>query len=1074
MFSKFFIHRPVFASVISIVIVIAGIISLKALPIEEYPQLTPPQIVVQAVYPGADAQTIADTVAAPLEDAINGVENMIYMKSTSSSSGVMSLSVYFEIGTDPQEATVNVNNRVKSVEAKLPEEVKRLGVNTRQRSASILNVVSIFDPNGDMDIVDINNYTKINIGDALKRVKGVGDAVIIGDKDYSMRVWLKPDLLQKYELTTVDVVSAIREQNSQYAAGKIGEEPLEAENPYVFSIKPEGRLKSIKEFENIIIRSYDNGAMLRLKDIADIELGSQGYTFEGRINGVPMIPILIFLQNDANALSTSKGIKDELEKLSKQFPGNLTYKVAYDTTDFIQVSIDEVVKTFIEALILVIIVMYFFLGNFRATLIPMLAVPVSIIGAFGGIYIMGFSINMITLFALILAIGIVVDDAIIVIENVERILEEEPELSVVEATEKAMGQMFAPVISIVLVLSAVFIPVAFMEGFVGIIQKQFALTLVVSVCISGLVALTLTPALCATILKKERSEKNFLVRKFNDFFDFSTTIFSAGVAKILRHIIPSLIVVGIMLFGIYSLSKLVPGGLVPVEDKGAAIAAITLPSASTLSRTAENVNKISKQILEDENVRFVNAMMGYDLFAGVLRENASVLFINFKDWSERTTKESSSFSLVGKYNKMLAPDRDSKGFVVNPPPISGLSITGGFEMFAQSNSGKNYNEIEKDMMKFAQAANQKPELKLVRTTLDTNFPQYELTLDREKVKMLGININDVFLTINSNIGSYYVNDFNLLGKTFRVNLRAKSAFRDNPDDFRMLYVRNSSGNMVPLDNIISLKRIIGPDNVDRFNAFRAAKIMGEPGDGYTSGQAIKAAGDLFSEMFGNEYSIGWSGTAYQEVQSKGTGKVAFIFGLIFVYLILAAQYERWLMPAAVMTAVPFSVFGALIATYFGGQHNDVYFQIGLLLLIGLAAKNAILIVEFAMEEHKNGKSIAEAAISASKIRFRPIVMTSLAFTLGVLPMVISTGAGSASRHALGTGVIGGMIAASTIAIFFIPMFFYIFESFNAWIDSKFKKNNNDKNQYNNTKKQKLLKDKEEEKLLLEDKGAPNA
>lgn len=1045
MFSKFFIHRPVFACVISIIIVIAGIISLKALPIEEYPQLTPPQIVVQATYPGADAQTIADTVAAPLEDAINGVKDMIYMQSTSSSSGVMMLSVYFKIGTDPQTATVNVNNRVKSAEALLPEDVKRLGINTRQRSTSILSVVSIYDPNSNMDVVDINNYTKMNISDSIKRISGVGDAVVIGEKDYSMRVWLKPDLLQKYKLTTADIASAIREQNAQFSAGKLGEAPLDMKNPYVFSIRPEGRLKSVREFENIIIRSDSNGAILKLKDVADVELGAKGYTFEGSINGVPMVPILIFLQNDANALETSQAVKSELQRLSKYFPGTLTYKVAYDTTDFIEVSIHEVIKTFIEALVLVVIVMYFFLGNLRATLIPMLAVPVSIIGAFGGIYIMGFSINMITLFALILAIGIVVDDAIIVIENVERILEEEPELSVVQATDKAMEQMFAPVVSIVLVLCAVFVPVAFMEGFVGIIQKQFALTLVVSVCISGVVALTLTPALCATILTKQRGKKNFLVRKFNDFFDFSTRVFSAGVVKILKHIIPSLLVIAIMLFGIYSLGKAVPKGLVPTEDKGAAIAAITLPSASTLSRTSQNVNKISQMILQDSNVSYVNAMMGYDLFAGTLRENASVLFINFIDWSKRTSKESSSFALVGKYNKMLYPDRQSMGFVMNPPPINGLSVTGGFEMYAQSNTGKDYHEIEKDMNKFVAAARQKPELQLLRTTLATNFPQYELTLDRQKVKMLGINLNDLFLTISSNIGTYYVNDFNLMGKTFKVNLRAKSSYRDDPNDFRMLYVKNSNGDMIPLDNVVSLKRVLGPDNVDRFNGFRAAKIMGEPGNGYTSSDAIKAVSELFTEMFGNDYSIGWSGTAYQEVRSEGTGAIAFIFGLIFVYLILAAQYERWLMPAAVMTAVPFSVFGALVATYFGAQHNDVYFQIGLLLLIGLAAKNAILIVEFAMQEHKNGKSIFDAAIEASKIRFRPIVMTSLAFTLGVLPMVLSSGSGSASRHALGTGVIGGMIAASTIAIFFIPMFFYIFESFNDWLDSKFKKNKDDKN-----------------------------
>ncbi|CZE50449.1 efflux RND transporter permease subunit [Campylobacter geochelonis] len=1039
MFAKFFIHRPVFASVISIIIVIAGMISMRVLPVEEYPQLTPPQISVSASYSGADAQTIADTVSTPLEDAINGVENMIYMKSTSSSSGEMSLSVYFKIGTDPQEALVNVNNRIRAAEALLPEEVKRIGVNAHERSSNILEVISFYDPGNSMNIVDLNNYVSINILDELKRVPGVGEAVLIGNKDYSMRIWIKPDLLRQYNMTIAEVIAAIREQNSQYAAGKIGEQPMKTNNPYVYAIKPEGRLSSVKEFENIILRSDDRGSMLKLKDVADISLDAENYVFDGYLNGTPMAPVLIMTQNDANALATAKAVSQKIEELSKKFPGTLTYEVSYDTTTFVQVSIAEVVKTFVEAMILVMIVMYLFLGNLRATIIPMLAVPVSILGTFAGLLIMGFSINLITLFALILAIGIVVDDAIIVIENVERILEEEPELSVKEATDKAMGEIFAPIVSIVLVLSAVFIPVSFMEGFVGIIQKQFALTIVVSVVLSGLVALTLTPALCGVLLQKKREKPFKFIQKFNEFFDWSTSIFSAGVAKVLRHIIPSLFIVAIMIFSIYGLMKVIPSGLVPNEDKGAVMVINQLPPASTIDRTSKATIDLYNIAAKDNTVDRGTIMAGYDLLAGTLRENASIMFIGLTPWDERKSADQSSFALADKLNKEYFSNRDALSFVVNPPPINGLSMTGGFELFAQNTTGKSYKEIEEDMHKVVAAANQRPELQLVRTTLDTTFPQYDLTLNREKVKMYNVNIADIFATINSTIGGYYVNDFNLLGKTFKVKLRAESEFRNSQEDFRNIFVRSNNGDMIPLNSLVTLTRSLGPDNVDRFNGFPAAKVLGEPKPGFTSGEAIKAISEVFNELYPNDYVIGWTGSAYQEVASSGTGTTAFIFGLVFVYLILAAQYERWLMPAAVLTAVPFSVLGSLVATWGRGLDNDIYFQIGLLLLIGLAAKNAILIVEFAMSEHMAGKSIFESSINAAKLRFRPIVMTSLAFTLGVFPMIISSGAGAASRHALGTGVVGGMIAASTIAIFFVPLFFYLLESFNVWLDTKFGK-----------------------------------
>ncbi|QCD53371.1 efflux RND transporter permease subunit [Campylobacter sp. RM16192] len=1028
MFSKFFIDRPIFATVVSIIIVIAGSMAIKGLPVEEYPQLTPPQISVSASYTGADAQTIADSVATVIEDQINGVENMLYMQSTSSSSGTMGINVYFKIGADSKQAAIDVNNRVQAALAKLPSEVQQRGVTVRERSSSILEVISFTSE--DMDIIKMHNYVLANIEDEIKRVDGVGDTAVIGTKDYAMRIWLKPDLLAKFNISTSEVITQINQQNKQYATGKIGEQPNTTDNPYVFSIRPEGRLKSVQEFENIVLRTSKEGTMLKLKDVAKVELGARSYVFEGMLNGQKMVPMLIFLQNGANALATANAVNKKLDELSKNFPTGFKHTVAYNPTDFIQVSINEVMKTFLEAMVLVMVVIYMFLKSFRATIIPMLAVPVSIIGTFAGLYAMGFTINLITLFALVLAIGIVVDDAIIVIENIERILHEE-DISVRDAAIKAMQEVSAPVVSIVLVLSAVFIPVAFMEGFVGVIQRQFALTLVVSVCISGFVALTLTPALCVVMLKKQESQPFWFVRKFNEFFDWSTSVFTAGVAKVLRHIIPSFIAIGIMGYAIFVLFNSIPGSLVPAEDKGSIIAITSLPPASVMERTKKEMKDISEAFTKNPNVEFATGLVGYDMFAGALKENSAVAFIRLKDWSERKSADSSASALVGHFNKIFWGSKESMTFVVNVPPITGLSITGGFDMYLLNKTGKTYNEIEKDALKVVAAANARPELTSVRTTLETTYPQYNLTVDKQKAKLLGVSEPDIFSTIAATIGSYYVNDFNMLGKSYNVYVRAVDTYRNSPEDFRNIFVKSNSGEMIPLNSLVTLKRGVGPDIVDRFNLFPAAKIMGDPKPGYTSGDAIKAISEVVAEQLSSdEYSISWSGSAYQEVSSQGTGTTAFIFGMVFVFLILAAQYERWLIPLAVITAVPFAVFGSLVAVWARGLTNDIYFQIGLLLLIGLSAKNAILIVEFAMQERESGKSAFEAAVNAAKLRFRPIVMTSIAFTLGVFPMVISTGAGAASRHALGTGVIGGMIAATTIAIFFVPMFYYLLENLN--------------------------------------------
>lgn len=747
-----------------------------------------------------------------------------------------------------------------------------------------------------------------------------------------------------------------------------------------------------------------------------------------------LFQIIINLQSGANAVNTAKLINEKMQELSKNFPQGLKYQIPYDTTIFVKASIKEVIKTFVEALALVLVVMYLFLKNFKSTIIPMIAVPVSLLGTFAVLYVLGFSINLLTLFALVLAIGIVVDDAIIVVENIDRILHEDSNISVKDAAIKAMNEVSSPVISIVLVLCAVFIPVSFISGFVGEIQRQFALTLAISVAISGFVALTLTPSLSALFLTRNESKPFYFIQKFNDFFDWSTSVFSSGVAYILKRTIRFVLVFCIMIGFIAYLFKIVPSSLVPSEDQGFIMSIINLPSGSSIHRTIEEVDTINKNATQMKEISSSVSLIGFDLFTSSLKENAAVVYFKLKDWSQR---EASSDQIIAQLFGQYAADRNALSYFLNLPPIPGLSLTGGFEMYAQNKSGKDYDAIQQDVNKMLELARTRKELANVRTTLDTSFPQYKLIIDRDKMKYYNLNMQDVFNTISATIGTYYVNDFPMLGKNFQVNIRALGDFRNTQDALKNIYIRSSDNKMIPLNSFLTLVRSAGPDDVERFNLFPAALIQGDPAPGYTSGQAIDAIAEVAKQSLGDEYSIAWSGSAYQEVSSKGAGAYAFVLGMIFVFLILAAQYERWLMPLAVITAVPFAVFGSILLVALRGFDNDIYFQTGLLLLIGLSAKNAILIVEFAMEERfKKGKGVFEAAVAAAKLRFRPIIMTSLAFTFGVLPMIFATGAGSASRHSLGTGLIGGMIAASTLAIFFVPLFFYLLENFNEWLDKK--------------------------------------
>ncbi|WP_313115798.1 efflux RND transporter permease subunit [Ectopseudomonas guguanensis] len=1027
MISRFFIDRPVFATVISIVIVLAGLAAMRALPIAQYPEILPPQVSVSAAYPGASSQVIAETVAAPLEQAINGVENMIYQLSNSSSSGAMSLTVYFEVGTDPDQATINVNNKVQAALAKLPEEVRRQGVKVEKKSSDILQVITLYSPDGSRDPIFISNYALINVIDELKRLKGVGDASQFGSKDYSMRIWLRPDKLAQYNLTPTDVVNAIREQNSQFAAGSFGQQPLKEPQDFTYTVTTQGRFTDPKEFESVILRTDATGASLLLKDVARVELGAQDYSLVTTLNGQQNAAFGIYLQPGANALDTAEAVQRTMERLSKRFPEGIAYKIPYDTTKFVQVSIEEVIHTFFEALVLVVLVVFIFLQNWRATLIPVLAIPVSLVGTFAGMYLLGFSINLLTLFGMVLAIGIVVDDAIVVIENVERVMRTQG-LNARDASIKAMEEVTGPIIAIVLVLCAVFVPVGFLGGLAGQMYKQFAITIAVSVVISGIVALTLSPALCALLLKPGHHEPAAPFRAFNRFFDKATEGYGAGVRFFLKRSLIGLLLFGGMIALILLLFARVPGSLVPDEDQGYVINAYYLPPAASLNRTEALSGAVSQQLMEHPAVQDVVTFAGFDVLTFGVRSNAGVSFVPLKDWSERTTPELDARNLTREFMGMGAAQMDGLVLSFNPPPITGMSTTGGFESYIQDRSGGSVEQLGEKVQAFVQAASRRPELAGVQSTFSANVPQYYIDLDRTKTRALGVSVSDVFTAMQATFGSYYVNDFTLFGRTWQVSLQSESEFRRKPEDLGQVYVRSSSGDLVPLSTLLRVRRILGPDSYDRFNVYPSAKVLGGPAPGYSSGQALAAMQAVADEVLGEDYSLGWIGSAYQELATQGSGAQAFVFGLILVFLILAAQYERWTLPLAVVTAVPFAVFGAILAVWLRGIQNDVYFQVGLVTLIGLAAKNAILIVEFAVLLRAEGKGIFDSALEAAKLRFRPIVMTSLAFILGCVPLAISSGAGSASRHSIGTGVIGGMLAATLLATFLIPMFYLLVET----------------------------------------------
>ncbi|WP_429107488.1 efflux RND transporter permease subunit [Aeromonas media] len=1023
MFSKFFIERPIFASVISIIIVLAGLAAMRSLSIEQYPQITPPVVSVTTYYPGATPEVIAKTVAAPLEQQINGVEDMIYMQSSSASNGQMNLNVYFKIGTDPDQATINVNNRVSAAMAQMPDDVKQQGLTVRKKSTSILQVVTLASPKGTFDTTYLSNYALLNIIDELKRIPGVGDITLFGGTDYAMRIWLRPDRLAQLELTPSDVIGAIREQNTQFAAGKIGAQPTTAPIDFTYTVQTKGRLEDVTEFQNIIVRSMPDGSKIRLRDVARVELGGKDYDVTASLNGKPAVGIFTYLQPGANAVAVANQVHETMERLKARFPQDVDYRIPYDTTEFVKISIEEVVHTLFEAIVLVFIVVYLFLQNLRATLIPCIAVPVSLIGTFAGMLVLGFSINLLTLFGMVLAIGIVVDDAIVVLENVERIMREK-KCSPKEAAILAMQEVSGPVVAIVLVLCAVFLPVAFMGGMTGVMYKQFAITIAVSVAISGLIALTLSPALCAILLKEGHHEPARFFVWFNRMFDSLTARYVRGVAFLNRRVGVAFTIIAVILVSIYGLLMKVPGELVPNEDQGYLLSAVMLPDAASLTRTQAVANQYDQIAMANPHVQDVVTFSGFDILSSSIVSNRGVSFLPLKSWGEREGEGQDSFSLA-KTLQGLSAMGQSDGFAAsfNPPPIQGMSTTGGLEAYLQNRGSGDAKSFAAEVDSLLEAAKQRPELASVTSTYRANVPQVFLDLDREKAKALGLPINAVFDTMQATFGQVYVNDFNQFGRTYRVQLQSEADYRARKSDIRNVYVRSNKGDMIPLSSLVTVRDTTGPELVERFNIFQAAKIMAQPAPGYSSGQAITALEEVANDTLGNEATLAWTGSAYQEKEAAGSAGTAFGFGILMVFLILAAQYERWTLPFAVITAVPFALFGALLATWTVGLTNNVYFQIGLVTLVGLAAKNAILIVEFAVMKHEEGMSLLESALEAARLRFRPIAMTSLAFILGCVPLVTSSGAGAASRHALGWPVIGGMLAATFIAIFFIPLFF---------------------------------------------------
>ncbi len=1027
--AKFFIDRPVFAMVISIIIVLGGLVSMKATPIAQYPDIAPPTVQVTAYYPGATAEVIANTVAAPLEEQINGVDNMSYMLSTSSSTGNMTLTVTFEPGTDPDQAQVNVQNRVSQASAKLPEVVSKQGVTVETRSQAFMMVAAFYAEDDRYDQTYLSNYVNLYILDPIKRLPGANLSSTFPVPDIAMRIWLKPDRLAQLGLTATDVSNAIKRQNQAFGVGQINQAPATPGAQQSFVVTSKGMLTAPEEFDEIIIRAESEGsAMVRLKDIGHAELGSKDYSLTTKFNGKKSAAVVVYQQPGANAIATSKKVRDLIEELKPGFPDGLQCEYVIDTSEFTAASIEKVVHTFFEAVVLVVLVVLLFLQSFRATFIPILAVPICIIGTYTGIYFLGFSTNMLTLFGMILAIGLVVDDAIIVVESVEHNMAT-LHLSPIEAARKAMDELSGALIAIVLVLVSVFLPVAFLGGLTGTLYKQFAITIAISMFISGIVALSLSPALAAIILKPGSHQQKGFGQWFNNGFNRLTEGYLHGVRFLISHKLLGFILFAGVVAATLFLFKIVPGSFVPAEDQGYLFGVNIMPDAASLERTTLASDQAIKILNENPAVSSGFQVDGYSLIDSQTKTNAAALFIALKPYAERKGEDTGAFSVLEHLRRNFASIKDSIVLPLNPPSVPGLGTTGGFEFYIQSMGSGSPQELEQLTKKFIAKTRERAELTGVSTTFSASQQQLYFDLDRNRAELLGVPVSDIYETLQAYFGSSYVAQYVQFGRIWQVIIQAQKEYRDNPSDFDQIFVRSTKdGHMIPLSSLATVRYVPGAGLLPRFNGFPAAKLTGNQAAGYSTGQAITAMEAVAAEVLPDGYGFSWSGQAFQEKKSGGTSNSAFIFGLIMVFLILAAQYEKWSLPIGVMMAVPFAICGALLATWGRGLENDVYFQVGLVTLIGLSAKNAILIVEFAVENLHSGMSVVDAAVEAARLRLRPIVMTSLAFICGCIPMAIAAGAGANSLHAIGTGVIGGMLASTMVASFFVPLFFVVIEN----------------------------------------------
>ena len=1030
MFSLFFIDRPVVAKVISIFIVIVGLIAMNILPIAQFPAIVPPTIQVTANYTGGSAEVVERSVTSPIEEKLNGVEGMIYMDSISSSDGSSTIKVYFELGYDLDIAAVDVQNRVALATPVLPDTVKQTGVSTKKLSTSMVQMVTIQSSNPKHDALFLSNFASLNILEELKRIDGVGDVQNMGERKYSMRIWVDPDKLSALELTVNDVTQALNDQNLQIALGKVGETSLASQNKFQYTLVSKTRLNSSKEFENIIIKENDDGSRVRIKDIARVELGAESYMWSADLNNKPAALLGIYQLPDANALDVAKKVQAKLAELKKRFPKEITVKPTYDTTKFVEVSIDEVIKTLFEALLLVLLVVYFFLQSFRATIIPALAIPVSLIGTFAVLEIVGFSINTLTLFGLILAIGIVVDDAILVVENVEANLEKNPDISVKEATKEAMREIFAPIVSTTLVLLAVFIPVTFIPGISGALYKQFAMTISFSVLISALVALTLSPALAAGILRRRKGEKNRLFKAFDSGLNKIKNGYAVLLKKLLKYWVMVILCYILLLVATYGVFKILPTGFLPNEDQGTLIASIALDPGSTLQKTEESTKKTVEIFKKTKGVSDVISVNGFNMITGALDSSTATVFIILDDWDERKSKETSVTSIMSKISKETKEKIPSANIrVFSPPSIPGVSAVGGFEFKLQNLTAMPLQDFERISSEFIKKLNADERIKMAYTMFNANYPQLYVDIDRDKVFSLGLKLEDVFSALRTYLGSLYINDFNKFGKTYRVFIQADEAYRTNKNDIYAFFVKNRKNEMIPLSTIVKIRNISGPNSITHFNGYQSIAVNGIHNikKGFSSTDAITAIEELATSQLPASIGHEYSGITLQEKEAGNAAMYIFMLSLLMVFLFLSAQYESWMTPLIIMLPIPVVMFGALGANMLAGLLNDTYTQIGLVLLIGMSSKNAILVVEFAKELHASGMSLVESAVQASVLRFRAILMTVFAFLLGILPLVFASGAGAASRQSLGTAVFGGMFLSTLLTFLLTPVLFVVLE-----------------------------------------------